>query len=215
MSKEEILKKAADAILKQDEKAAVEVAKEALEAGLDPVEVIEKGFTEGIREVGDLFDRGKLFLPHVMLSADAMKKAIAVLEPAIGEGKGKEKVGTVVIGTVEGDIHEIGKGIVSIMLQVAGFEVHDLGRDVPLKKFIEAAKETNANIVGASALMTTSLPGQKELINLLKDAGIRDKVKMMVGGAPATEKWAQKIGADAYAENATEAVAKAKELVTS
>jgi trimethylamine corrinoid protein len=213
MSKEDILKKAVDSILKQNEKGAVEAAQEALKEGISPLEVIEEGFTVGIRKVGDLFDRGKLFLPHVMLSADAMKKGIEVLEPYIEKGGEKAKLGTVVIGTVEGDIHEIGKGIVAIMLQVAGFEVHDLGRDVPLKKFIEMAKKTDADLVGSSALMTTSITGQKTLEKMLKDAGLRSNLRTIVGGAPATEIWAKKIGADAYAENATEAVQKAKELI--
>jgi trimethylamine corrinoid protein len=215
MSKDEIIKAAKEAIHSFDADKAVEVAKKAIEEGVDPVEVIEKGFTVAMREVGDLFDQEKLFLPHVMAAAEAMKAAINELTPHIKAGaKTSEAMGTVVIGTIEGDIHSIGKDIVATMLKIAGFDVYDLGRDVPLTEFVNKAKEVNANIVGSSALMTTTMPNQKALEESLKRAGIREKVKTMVGGAPATQEWADKIGADAYAENASEAILKAKELVT-
>jgi dimethylamine corrinoid protein len=166
-----------------------------------------------MNQVGVLFERGKLFLPHVMMAADAMTAGVAALKDLMPEGSASSKMGVIVNGTVEGDVHDIGKSIVSTMLQSAGFEVHDIGRDVPIKDFVKKAKEVNANMIGLSALMTTTLPGQKGVIELLKEEGMRDKVKVMVGGAPATQAWADKIGADCYAENASEAVAKAKELL--
>ncbi|HII01175.1 TPA: dimethylamine corrinoid protein 3 [Methanosarcinaceae archaeon] len=211
-NKEELIQELSDAIIsckKDVVLAAVEKAKEVME----PAEIIDKGLAAGMNEVGVLFERGKLFLPHVMMAADAMTAGVAVLEADMPEGSESKKIGVIVNGTVEGDVHDIGKSIVSTMLQSAGFEVHDIGRDVPLRNFIEKAKEVKANMIGFSALMTTTLPGQKEVIELLKEEGMRENVKVMVGGAPATQAWAEKIGADCYAENASEAVAKAKELL--
>ncbi len=169
-----------------------------------------------MNEVGVRFERGKLFLPpHVMMAADAMTAGVNALKDLMPEGSASSKMGVIVNGTVEGDVHDIGKSIVSTMLQSAGFEVHDIGRDVPIRNFIEKAKEVNADMIGLSALMTTTLPpGQRDVIELLKEEGLRDKVKVMIGGAPATQAWADKIGgADCYAENASEAVTKAKELL--
>jgi dimethylamine corrinoid protein len=166
-----------------------------------------------MNEVGIQFERGKLFLPHVMMAAGAMQAGVDILEADMPKGAASKKLGVIVNGTVEGDVHDIGKSIVSTMLQSSGFEVHDLGRDVPLQNFIDKIKETDAQMVGLSALMTTTLGGQKDVIEMLKEQGLRDKVKVMVGGAPATQTWADKIGADCYAENASEAVAKAKELL--
>ncbi len=177
------------------------------------VEIIDKGLAAGMNEVGVLFERGKLFLPHVMMAADAMSSGVAELDDEMAGSGAASKLGVIVNGTVEGDVHDIGKAIVSTMLQAAGFEVHDIGRDVPLQNFIDKIKETDADMVGLSALMTTTLQGQKEVVELLKENGLRDKVKVMVGGAPATDAWAKKIGADCYAENASEAVVKAKELL--
>ncbi len=211
-NKEELIQELSDAIIsckKDAVLAAVEKAKEVME----PAEIIEKGLAAGMNEVGVLFERGKLFLPHVMMAADAMTAGVAVLEANMPEGSESKKLGVIVNGTVEGDVHDIGKSIVSTMLQSAGFEVHDIGRDVPLRNFIEKAKEVKANMIGLSALMTTTLPGQKEVIELLKEEGMRENVKVMVGGAPATQAWADKISADCYAENASEAVTKAKELL--
>jgi dimethylamine corrinoid protein len=166
-----------------------------------------------MNEVGTLFERGKLFLPHVMMAAEAMQAGVDVLKEEMGESTSTGKLGVIVNGTVEGDVHDIGKSIVSTMLQAAGFEVHDIGRDAPIRNFIDKAREVNANMIGISALMTTTLQGQKEVIEALEEAGMRDNIKVMVGGAPATNAWAHKIGADCYAENATEAVNKARELL--
>ncbi len=188
-------------------------AVEKARAELPPEEIIEKGLSAGMNQVGVLFERGKLFLPHVMMAADAMTAGVKLLEEGMPAGTQEKKLGIIVNGTVEGDVHDIGKSIVSTMLQSAGFEVHDIGRDVPIRNFVQKAKETGADMVGISSLMTTTLQGQREVIELLKEEGLRSRVKVMVGGAPATQAWADKIGADCYAENASEAVAKAKELL--
>ncbi|MDD2439525.1 MAG: B12-binding domain-containing protein [Methanosarcinaceae archaeon] len=212
MSNEELLQELSDAIVscKKDKVlAAVEKAK----GQLDPTVIIESGLAEGMNKVGTLFERGKLFLPHVMMAADAMTAGVEALKDLVPESKEGAKMGVIVNGTVEGDVHDIGKAIVSTMLQSAGFEVHDIGRDVPVRNFIDKAKEVNANMIGLSALMTTTLQGQKDVIDLLAEEGMRDNIKVMIGGAPATQAWADKIGADCYAENASEAVAKAKELL--
>ncbi|UGV41948.1 B12-binding domain-containing protein [Methanococcoides orientis] len=210
---EELFKELSDAVVsckKDGVIAAVEKAKGQAPA----VELIDNGLAAGMNEVGVLFERGKLFLPHVMMAADAMSAGVELLQDELASGEGAgNKLGVIVNGTVEGDVHDIGKAIVSTMLQAAGFEVHDIGRDVPLQNFIDKIKETNADMVGLSALMTTTLQGQKEVIELLKENGMRDGIKVMVGGAPATDAWAKKIGADCYAENASEAVVKAKELL--
>ncbi|WP_440954331.1 dimethylamine corrinoid protein MtbC [Methanosarcina sp. Mfa9] len=211
ISNEELLQELSDAIV-SCKKDAVLAAVEKAKGVIEPSDIIEKGLAAGMNEVGTLFERGKLFLPHVMMAADAMTAGVESLKDLMPEGS-ESKMGVIVNGTVEGDVHDIGKSIVSTMLQSAGFEVHDIGRDVPVKNFIDKAKEVSANMVGLSALMTTTLQGQKDVIELLKEEGMRDGVKVMIGGAPATQAWADKIGADCYAENASEAVAKAKELL--
>ncbi|MDW5563875.1 MAG: dimethylamine corrinoid protein MtbC [Methanomassiliicoccus sp.] len=179
---------------------------------LKPQEIID-ALASGMNEVGVRFERGKLFLPHVMVAADAMTMGVKVIEGDLPKGASNGGLGVIVTGTVEGDVHDIGKSIVSTMLQCAGYKVFDLGRDVPIRNFIESVKENNACMVGMSALMTTTMQSQKECIDLLKEEGLRTKVKVMVGGAPATQAWADKIGADGYGENASEAVHKANELL--
>lgn len=214
MGKEELLEKAAQSIIDADEEAAVEIAKKSIAEGINPLDIINEGFSRGIRRMGDLFDRGEVFLPTLIVASEAMVAAVKILEQALPQEERGVKLGIVVLGTIEGDVHDIGKGIVATMLRVYGFDVHDLGRDVPINAFIEKAKEVNANIVGSSALMTTTLVGQKTLEKALRNAGLRDKVKTMVGGAVATEHWAAKIGADLYAETAGEAVIKLKEMLS-
>ena len=211
-SKEELLQELSESIVSCKKDRVIDAVNKAKEV-MEPSEIIEKGLAAGMNEVGILFERGKLFLPHVMMAADAMTAGVEVLKDLMPEGASGSKLGVIVNGTVEGDVHDIGKSIVSTMLQSAGFEVYDIGRDVPIKNFIEKAKEVNADMIGVSALMTTTLQGQRDVIELLKEEGLRDKIKVMVGGAPATQAWADKIGADCYAENASEAVAKAKELL--
>lgn len=209
---ETLLHEVADAVTSCNKDKVLEAVEKA-KAELPPEEIIEKGLSAGMNRVGILFEKGKLFLPHVMMAADAMTAGVKLLEEKMPEGSREKKLGVIVNGTVEGDVHDIGKSIVSTMLQSAGFEVYDIGRDVPIQNFIQKAKEVDADMIGISALMTTTLQGQKEVIELLKEEGLRSKIKVMVGGAPATQAWAEKIGADCYAENASEAVAKAKELL--
>ena len=210
MDKEAIFKELADAMVTCKKDSVAAAVKNAQDNGMSSPDIID-GLAAGMTAVGDQFERGKLFLPHVMMAATAMQSIVDGLEISGDSSVSEKKI--IINGTVEGDVHDIGKSIVSTMLQSSGFVVYDLGRDVPLQKFIDAVKEHDADMVGLSALMTTTLNGQKDVIELLKTNDLRDKVKVMVGGAPATEVWAKKIGADCYAENATEAVAKAKELL--
>lgn len=212
MSKEELLKQAAQSVVDADREAAVAIAEKAVAEGVDPVEMINDGYSAGMSEVGELFDSGEMFLPELIMASDAMVAAVNVLEKSMPVENRSEKAGVAVLGTIEGDVHDIGKGIVATMLRVYGFEVHDLGRDVAISTFVQKAKEINADIIGTSALMTTTQVGQKALEEALKAAGLRDRVKTMVGGAVVTQRWADKIGSDLYAENATEAVIKLKEL---
>jgi dimethylamine corrinoid protein len=188
--------------------AAVEKARGVM----SPNQIID-ALAAGMSEVGVRFERGKLFLPHVMVAADAMTAGVKLIEKDLPKGSEGKKAAVIVTGTVEGDVHDIGKSIVSTMLQCAGYDVFDLGRDVPTANFIECIKKNDARMVGLSALMTTSMQTQKEVIEVLKEQGLRSNVKVMVGGAPATQAWADKIGADGYGENASEAVRKANDLL--
>ncbi len=208
----EIFKNAADAILKGDSDKAVETAKKGLGEGLDPVILINEGFIPGINKVGDMFGSGKLFLPELVRSAIAMQNATDVINAAIPDGKEQSR-GRFIIGTVEGDVHDIGKTIVVSLMKANGFEVMDLGRDVSTDRFIEEADKFNADIIGASALLTTTMEGQRRLVIELKKAGLKERFKTMVGGAPVTQRWAKRIGADAFAENASVAVELAKALL--
>ena len=182
---------------------------EAHAAGMPATEIID-ALGNAMSEVGVLFERGKLFLPHVLSAANGMKAAIELLGPEMAAAAGGEKAAaSVVMGTVEGDVHDIGKSICSTMLQCAGFEVHDLGRDVPKQKFVDEGKG-GCTFGGMSALMTTTMTVQKDIIDMLKADGLRDKVTIMVGGAPVTQAYADKIGADIYGESASETTRKAK-----
>jgi corrinoid protein of di/trimethylamine methyltransferase len=192
---------------------AEDLAKQALDQGLDPLTCINEGLTKGIQRVGDLFASGEYFLPELIIGAEAMKRALTVLEPAMVGDQSREVVGTVVLGTVEGDMHEIGKTLVGTMLIANGFKVIDLGVDQSADKFVAAVKENDAEIVGASALLTTTMLQQGKLIEALEEAGLRDQVKVMVGGAPVTQSFASEIGADGYAEDAISAVDLAFRLV--
>lgn len=214
MSKEEIFGKLKTAIETQDLSLGEEAAREALAAGIDPYEAIMNGLSKGMDTISDLFDKGELFLPQLVVAADVMNAATKILEEKMTSAdKEKSRMGTVVIGTPQGDIHEIGKNLVAMMLRGHGFEVIDLGRDVPVEEFTKKAKEVNANIVAASTLMTTSRPLQKEIINALKEEGLRDKVKTLHGGAPVTREFVEQIGGDGYAADASEAATVAKRLV--
>ncbi|WP_407355144.1 methyltransferase cognate corrinoid protein [Methanolobus sp. WCC5] len=212
-TKEQIIAKAKEAILDFDEDVAAEVAQEALDAGVSPVELIEDGFTAAMTEVGEQFEAGTLFLPHVIAASEAMSAGVTVLTPELEKLATETKSkGKIVIGTIEGDIHSIGKDIVATMLKIAGFKVVDLGRDVPITSYVEKAKEIKADVVASSALMTTTMVNQIQIEEQLKEAGIRDSLKTMVGGAPVTQDWATKIGADIYGENATDVVTKLNAL---
>ncbi len=201
-------------ILDGDPDAAQELARQALAENLDPLEAIQQGYLPGMQQVGKEFGAGQLFLPDVVLAAEAMKKAAAILEPEMKKrGTAREVTGRVVLGTVKGDVHEIGKSLVGTLLSANGFEVHDLGVDVPHEKFAEKARELSADIVGVSALLTTTMTGQRNVIEALDDLGLRPKVKVMVGGAPVTRAWAEEIGADGYSEDAIGAVELAKKLM--
>jgi len=212
MEKEELFKEAGKAIINANKDRTAELARMAVDQGLDPLEVINKGFRPGITKVGELFDRGEIFLPQLIMSAEAMKAATDILNAAVPSEQ-RRAVGKVVIGTALGDIHDIGKSIVVSFLQANGFEVYDLGRDVEIQRFIDKATEVDANIIGVSALLTTTMTGQKTLIEELTKAGLRDRFKVMVGGAPVTQRWADRIGADAYGVDAADAVQKAMQLV--
>ncbi|WP_094229019.1 cobalamin B12-binding domain-containing protein [Methanolobus psychrotolerans] len=212
-TKEQIIAKAKAAILDFDEDVAAEVAQESLDAGVNPADLIQDGFTAAMTEIGDQFEAGTLFLPHVIAASEAMSAGVAVLTPELERlGSETKNKGKVVIGTIEGDIHSIGKDIVATMLKIAGFKIIDLGRDVPIKSYVEKAKEVGADVVASSALMTTTMVNQIQIEEQLKEAGIRDSLKTMVGGAPVTQDWATKIGADLYGENATDVVAKLNAL---
>ncbi|MGD8663588.1 MAG: corrinoid protein [Desulfobacterales bacterium] len=213
MEKAEWFKKAAQSILDTDNDAAKEIAQKALDDGMDPLEMINDGFAAGIRKMGDLFDRGEVFLPGLLIASEAMTGAVEILEAALPQDKQQEKRAVIVIGTIEGDIHDIGKGIIVTMLRVHGYEVHDLGRDVPIEDFVKKVQELNADVVGSSAMMTTTQVGQKKLEAALKEAGLRDKVKTMVGGAVATDHWKKRIGADLFGETPQDTIDKLGEIL--
>ena len=211
---EELFKKMAQSVLDGDSEAAVALAKQAVESNIDPLDAITKGYVVGVNQVGESFANGDAFLPELVMAGEAMKAAVTALEPEMKKrGSKRTMLGKVVLATVEGDIHEIGKSLVGTMLSASGFEVFDLGVDVPAAKIIAKVQEVDANLVGLSALLTTTMVKQKEVIDELDKLGLRRKVKVMVGGAPVTRDWVQKIEADGYSEDAIGAVALAKQLL--
>ena len=203
---EELFNKLKQAVIDGEPEDAEMLAKQALKEKVDPLKCINMGLMPGIQEVGELFSKGDYFLPELIIGADAMKAALDILEPALVGGQEREVVGRVVLGTVAGDLHEIGKTLVGTMLIANGFQVTDIGVDQPPEAFVKAIEENRADIVGASALLTTTMLQQKKLIEALENAGMRDKVKVMIGGAPVTDRYAKEIGADGYAEDAISAV---------
>jgi len=207
---DEIFSNLEKAIVEGDEEVAKRLAEEGLEKGLDPADLIMKSCLRGMEIVGDKYKRREYFIPEVLLAADAMTDAVAVLKPHVKLEKGP--AGVIVIGTVEGDVHDIGKNIVKIMLQAGGFKVFDLGCSVLLKDFVDKAKENNANIIAMSALMTTTVPGMKKVVDTLNEQGIRDKFKVMIGGAPTSNAVAKNVGADGWAKDAIMAVDLAKKF---
>jgi corrinoid protein of di/trimethylamine methyltransferase len=211
---EELFQKMSQSILDGDSDVAVTLAKQAIEAGIDPLDAITNGFVLGVNQVGENFACGQAFLPELVMAGEAMKAAVATLEPEMQKrGTSRQFLGKVVLATVEGDIHEIGKTLVGTMLSASGFQVYDMGVDVPAARIIEKVKEVDADLVGLSALLTTTMVKQKEVIGEMDKQGLRKKVKVMVGGAPVTRDWVQKIEADGYSEDAIGAVGLAKQLV--
>jgi corrinoid protein of di/trimethylamine methyltransferase len=210
----DILQRITASLVDGDPEATVAVTKEALSSGTEPLTIIDRGLVPGMRIVGERFSCGEFFLPNLIVAANGMKQAMQLLEPELKKRhQALKSPGTVVIGTVQGDIHEIGKSLVATMLAANGFEVHDLGVDVPVERFVGMVRQTGANIVGLSSLLTTTMMVQKKVIEALATAGVRGHVKVMVGGAPVSRKWADDIGADGYAEDAVDAVELAMRLV--
>jgi len=211
---EDLFKLMAQSVIDGDDEEATALAQQALEQGVDPLEAINKGYTAGMDVVGELYSSGEYFLPDLILGGEAMQAALAALDPALkASGQAREVLGNVVLGTVKGDIHEIGKSLVGSMLSANGFDVYDLGIDIEADEFVAKAREYNADIVALSALLTTTMLHQRDVIEHLAEAGVRDKVKVMVGGSPVTQGWADQIGADGFAEDAAGAVVVAKKLM--
>lgn len=211
---EELLVRMEKAIVEGNKEEAEQLARESIEKKIDLNEVIEKGYVQGIQKVGDLWEKGEYFLPELIMSAESMKAAMSVLKPEMEKAQiAIKSQGKVVIGTVEGDIHDIGKNLVSSMLSANGFDVIDLGADVKLEKFIEKAETENADFICLSALLTTTMLGQKKVIEVLNEKNLSDRFMVLVGGAPVNQKWADDIGADGYAENAMTVVKAAKKLM--
>ncbi len=214
MQTEDLFKEMAQSITDGEAEKAAELAQQSINMGIDPLEAINKGFVSGVNFVGDQFSCGNMFLPELVMAGEAMKAAVAVLEPELARrGTERKMLGKVVLCTVEGDIHEIGKTLVGTMLSATGFQVFDMGVDVPVMKVVEKAREVSADIVAMSALLTTTMVHQKDVIEALEDVGMRSSVKVMVGGAPVTQEWVRQIGADGYSEDAIGAARVAKQLL--
>jgi corrinoid protein of di/trimethylamine methyltransferase len=204
----------ANSVISGDANRAAEAAKNALTGGLDPLNAITNGLNRGMKQVGEDFSKLKVYLPEVMMAAEAMKAALAILEPAaLKKDSTSIKKSKVVIATIAGDIHDIGKNIVSLLMRANGFEIYDLGRDVPIDAMISKALDVNAEIIAASTLLSTSMPYMEDMIALLKERGLRGKFIVMVGGGPVTKEWATSIGADGYGDDGDEAVKVAYELL--
>ncbi len=211
---DEILQKIISALDEGEDEQISLLVRQALAIGFEPMTILENALVPAMTRVGEKFACGEYFLPNLIVSAEAMKQAMFVLEPVMRQRQQMlKRAGVAVIGTVQGDIHEIGKTLVGTMLSVNGFEVHDLGVDVTPEKFVSAVAETGANLLGLSALLTTTMTVQRDVIQKLEDAGIREQVKVIVGGAPVTRAWADEIGADGYAEDAIGAVEIARRLL--
>ncbi len=197
-----------------DEEAAVRLTRLGLDQGIEPTVLVQDGMTPGMNLIGARYASGECFIPHLVMAGKAMKAAMRLVEPELRRsGKAVQGAGVAVLGTVRGDIHEIGKSLVGVMLAANGFDVHDLGVDVPAEAFVDEVRRTGAVLLGLSALLTTTMVVQRRVIEALRDAGLRQQVKVMVGGAPVTRAWAEEIGADGYAEDAAGAVAVAKDLL--
>ncbi len=212
MSGDKILEELARAVVRMDEAGAVAAAHRALASGMDPYVAISEGLSVGMREVGRLYDTGEYFVPEILICSDAMNVAVEILKPHIRRAPGREPV-TVILGVIEGDIHDIGKNIVKIMLDASGFQVVDLGRDVSAERFVQAAREAKRGLVGLSTLMSTTMENMGKVVSGLSDAGLRKEFRVMLGGAPCSEAFAREIGADGFGRNAKEAVDLAQSLM--
>lgn len=211
---DEILRQLRQSIIDGTPERAKEFAQQALAGGIEPLDAINNGCVPAMDFVGERFGCQEMYLPDLLMASEAMKAAIGVLEPEMARrGTQRTTQGRVILGTVRGDIHEIGKSLVAIMLSASGFEVHDLGVSVPTERFAEKARELDADVVGVSALLTTTMMVQRNVVEALDRAGLRPRVKVIVGGAPVTRKWAEEIGADGYGKDAMDAVAVVKRLV--
>lgn len=210
--KEELLKRLSDGVLEMEEDDVAQAAKEYLEAGYPALDGIMEGLVDGMNRASQLYEEEEYFVTDLLLCSDAMYVGLDILRPYLPDTSGEDKIKGV-IGVVEGDTHDIGKNLVKIMMETAGFDMIDLGRDVPFQKFVDTAKEKKAKLICLSTLMTTTMGGMETVIRLLEEAGIRDQVKVMIGGGPISQKYADKIGADGYSQNAVEAVKLAKNLL--
>ncbi|UCD70586.1 MAG: corrinoid protein [Syntrophobacterales bacterium] len=214
MTKEEIFERLSFSIVKADKEMAQEAAQEIIKQKIDPIEAIEKGLSKGMDIIGERFSKMEAFLPELMMAAQTFDTAMEILEPEIAAQKKEVTTrGTIVMGTVKGDVHNIGKNIVTMMLKIGGFDVHDLGVDVSPLSFVEAAQKNHADIIALSSLMTTTMPGQREVIEVLKEMGLRDQYCVIVGGGPVNQQWADQIGAEGYGETAADAVLLARDLL--
>jgi len=214
MEDKEVFAKLTKAIVEGDSEQLVRLVKQAIDK-VDPLEMVEKGMAPGMTEIGSKFGEGQVYLPELLMAAEAWEEAMKIIKPKLIEtGASMKKQGTVVIGTVQTDIHEIGKNILANLLTTAGFDVHDIGCDAPAAKFLNKAEEVRADIIAASAIMSTTVPYQKDIIDLLESKGLRDNYIVMVGGGVVTQQWADKIGADGYGELASDGVEIARKLVS-
>ncbi len=214
MEKIQIMEKLAEAIVDGDDENAQEGAKQALAQQIDPLEAVEQGLSKGMAAVGDTFERGEVFLPELLMAAQAFKTAMEILQPEIeAQNKQVAKKGKVLIGTVKGDVHNIGKNIVATVLETNGFEVIDIGVDQSPLDIIQEAEKVKADAIALSSLMTTTMPAQKEVVEVLTEMGLREKYVLLVGGGPVTQEWAGQIGADGYGESAVHAVGVVEKLL--
>lgn len=214
MGQEEIFENLSTAIIEGDEDKAKAFARQVLHSDLDPLEAVEQGLSRGMIVLGDRFEKGEIFLPDLLIAGDAFNSAVDILRPAMeAQKKNIVKAGTVLIGTVQGDIHGIGKNIVGIVLEANGFAVVDIGVDKPSFTFVEEAEKAKADVIGLSSLMTTTMAAQKEVVDILREMDLRKKYRVVIGGGPVTQEWADQIGADGYAGSAFQAVDLVKRLL--